>query len=238
MPTNKEESEFENRDPQGLEKSKKDDDFDEDKAVAKAERFYKNMLFLQVPMIAGGLAWGTYLALAYGLGQKAKLDAKFLLLKSHDLGWVYLSVWITQQARSRLMVNANARRAGARVGRPDQHAYKVMDPKAKSDAPLVLMANSGALGRFNRAQRGIFNTDEAAPLFLASTLLAGFVFGPVVPGLSALAAYGRVKFGLGYAESGAGRMAGFMPAMIAEGWMSGLVGLIAIKTLAGDRIPF
>ena len=52
-----------------------------------------------------------------------------------------------------------AERAGARVDRPDQHVYKIMSPEAKASSPYVLMSNTGWTGRFNRAQRGAFNTD-------------------------------------------------------------------------------
>jgi hypothetical protein len=63
---------------------------------------------------------------------------------------------------------------------------QVMDANANSNAPLVLMANTGYEGRFNRAQRGAFNTDEALPLYLTHLLLAGAVFGPVVVPLACL----------------------------------------------------
>jgi len=199
---------------------------------------YIKMLFFMVPMIGQALAWGAYLFYSYGLGHFTTLDAKFEFLHKYELGYVFLCVWIMSLARGRLMINANSMRAGARVDRPDQHVYKIMDASAKSDAPYVLMANTGAVGRFNRAQRGIFNTDEAMPLFLVNTILAGAVFGPLVLVLTALAAAGRVTFGLGYTENPSGRGKGFMMSMIGEQWTAGLVLLIAIKALAGNRIPF
>lgn len=237
------------RDPRGLQKTKKDGPHDEAHTVKKAKAMYLKMLHVVVPLISQACAWGTYLVLAYGPGPlstfsnafRAQSAAKFAFLREHDLGWVYLAVWITAQARARLVVNANAMRAGARVGRPDQHAYIAMDvaaAKPEESAPLVLMANTGAVGRFNRAQRGVFNTDEGMPLFLANVVLSGCVFGPVVVVLALLAGYGRIKFALGYTEGTDKRTAGFLPALVAETWAAGLVLLIAIKTLAGERIPF
>ena len=41
----------------------------------------------------------------------------------------------------------------------------------------VMMANAGPQGRFNRAQRAVFNYDEALPLFL-SGLLLNALLGP------------------------------------------------------------
>ena len=40
-----------------------------------------------------------------------------------------------------------------------------------------MMANAGPQGRFNRAQRAVFNYDEALPLFL-SGLLLNALLGP------------------------------------------------------------
>ena len=76
------------------------------------------------------------------------------------------------------------------------------------------------------------------PIFLANLLLAGAVFGPAIVPLAALAAFGRVKFALGYTEGNADRSGGFLPALVGEQWTAGLVLLCAIKALAGPRLPF
>ena len=121
---------------------------------------------------------------------------------------------------------------------PDQHVYKIMDPNGKKDAPFVLMTNAGWAGKFNRAQRGAFNTDEALPMVLVNTVLAGCVFGPIVVATALLGVYGRIKFALGYTEVAAARMSGFLPAAIGEGWAAGLVLFTAIKAIGGSFIPF
>jgi hypothetical protein len=161
-----------------------------------------------------------------------RVDAKLAFLSQHDLGYVYLAVYLTGLARARIMVNSNVQRAGARVDRPDQHVYKVMDPKAADEAPLVLMANTGWAGRFNRAQRGAFNTDESLPIFLMSLVLAGAIFGPAILVVALLAGYGRVTFALKYTEDSSKRGAGLLPAFVAEAWASGLVLFVALVTIA------
>merc|ERR1712187_846629 len=128
--------------------------------------------------------------------------------------------------------------APARVDRPDQHVYKIMDKRGDEMAPFVLMASTGPQGRFNRAQRGVFNGDETMPVVLMNAVLAASVFGPLVPFLCLLIVYGRITFTKKYKESSASRGAGFLPAMIGEQLVQGLVLLIAIKSIFYERIPF
>eukprot|EP01046_Picozoa_sp_COSAG06_P005450 COSAG06_NODE_244_length_19215_cov_20.256853_3_plen_168_part_00 len=149
-----------------------------------------------------------------------------------------LCIYIICLGRNRIMANSNAVRAGARLDRPDQHIYKIMDAKASKDAPFVLMANTGWAGKFNRAQRGAFNTDESIPAFLVNTLLTAAVFGPAVVCITLLAVYGRVTFALKYTEASDKRGAGFLPALIGEQWTAGLVIFTAIKAIAGPAMPF
>ena len=170
-------------------------------AMVKAQARYTKLFFVQIPLIQLGLSAGTYATICYGLpmlgmtSAQAAVTSKIEFLAQHDLGWVYLAVYIVALGRDRIAANSNAVRAGARVDRPDQHVCeyhavsscvcgvsmimpanwlahvrltlcvdKIMDPKtAGSSTPYVLMSNTGWTGRFNRAQRGAFNTDESLP---------------------------------------------------------------------------
>ena len=187
------EDEFKGRDAQGLQPRKKDGPADDAAAAAKAQAMYMKMIFGFVPVIQIVLATVTYLIASLVLGKKAQLDEKFAFLHTYDLGYVYLAVYIISMGRSRLTINSNAMRAGARIDRPDQHVYKIMDPNGKKDAPFVLMTNAGWAGKFNRAQRGAFNTDEALPMVLVNTVLAGCVFGPIVVATAQCRSAGRVQ---------------------------------------------
>jgi len=231
------EDEFKGRDAQGLQ-PRKTDGPDDEAAVAKARKRYLRMFYGQIPAIQLFLATATYLALSFVFGKKELLDAKFVFMSQYDLGYLYLAVYVICLGRFYIMANANSVRAGARLDRPDQHIYRSMDPKAKVDAPYVLMSNTGWAGKFNRAQRAAFNTDEAMPQFLANVLLAGAVFGPAVLVPVALSVYGRIKFAILYTENPSKRGDGFMPAMIGEQWTSGLTLFAAIKALGGSFIPF
>mmetsp|Transcript_103162 Transcript_103162/g.272619 ORF Transcript_103162/g.272619 Transcript_103162/m.272619 type:complete len:238 (+) Transcript_103162:411-1124(+) len=231
-----EEDEFKNRDRQGLTPRKEDDPADEDMA-AKAQAGYMKMIFGAIPIAQCVFAISTYFACRL-LGMKDALETKFAFLHDHDLGYVYLAVYIIGLGRARMAVNSNAMRAAARVDRPDQHVYKIMTPSGETDAPYVLMANTGWVGKFNRAQRGAFNTDEQMPMVLINTVLAGCVFGPVVVFTALLGAYGRVKFALGYTAATNSRIGGFLPAIIAENWAAGLVLFSGVKAVVGGRFPF
>ena len=57
----------------------------------------------------------------------------------------------------------------------------------------VMMANAGPQGRFNRAQRAVFNYDEALPLFL-SGLLLNALLGPAALILAVLNALRFLTF--------------------------------------------
>lgn len=220
------EDEFRERDAQGLKP-----DMDETPTETAELKKYMTMLLLLMPVIGQVFAWGTYVVFSQMLDQHARYEKRFAVIREYELGYVYLSVWVLVIARAVLVANANGARAPARVERPDQHAYKMMDRTGSSDAPFVLMATTGPQGRFNRAQRAVFNTDELLPLLLAQVVLVGAVFGPIVLGLVLLIACGRITFGFKYKEDLKARVAGFLPSVIGEQWLTGLCLLCAIKGL-------
>jgi len=198
----------------------------EDQSFAK----YLKMLMVAIPLIGLAFAVGTYFASVYLLGGKTILETKFSFIKEYQLSYIFLAVWLVGYTRSALGLVANAARAGARLDRPDQHVYKIMACSGPmKDAPYVLMANTGAVGRFNRAQRAVFNTDESMPLFLMNTVLASGVFGPVILVPLLLYCYGRLTFAVKYKNSLKERGAGFLPSMIGEKWIEGLTLFSAIK---------
>lgn len=228
-----EEDEFEGRDEMGLEK----------KDVVKTEHegmvSYVKILMVALPLIGLVFAVGTYFVMVKLVGQQELFDQKFEFIHEYQLGYVFLAVWITGYTRGFLVANANAARAPTRLDRPDQHVYKIMASSGPlKHAPYVMMANTGAAGRFNRAQRGVFNSDESLPLFLANTILAGSVFGPAILVVICLAAYGRATFAVCYKNSTKSRINGLLPAMIGEVWVSGLVLLCAVKGIFHTHIPF
>jgi len=228
-----EQDEFKDRDDMGLQRQK------ENTPTEAAETcFYRIMLLLVMPVFGQVFAWTTYLCSSRLLGHKSMYDKKFAFIHEFQFGYVYLAVWILGIARAALVANANGARAPARVERPDQHVYKIMDGAGSlKDAPYVMMAGTGPQGRFNRAQRGVFNSDEMMPMVLTNIVLAGLVFGPIVACLALLIGCSRVLFGVKYKESTKNRLAGFLPSVIGEKWVEGLVLLCAIKGIFFSAIP-
>jgi len=226
------EDEFKNRDAMGLQKPKEEPVTEE----AETSKYIK-MLFGIVPLIGLTLATILYLVFAKLLGQEASYQKKIDFIQEYQLGYIFLSVWLLGLARSACVCQANGARAAARVDRPDQHVYKIMDSSGPlTDAPYVLMATSGPQGRFNRAQRGVFNTDESMPVVLANVILTGAVYGPLVPCVCLLICYGRVTFTRKYKQASSARAAGFIPSMIGEQIIIGLTLLTVLKSFF--HIPF
>lgn len=193
---------------------------------------FTKLLLLQGPFIA----WSLYFITKFVSSEASlrRMETKFELLREYELYYVYWAMFMIVLVRLVLNVNANGARAPTRLNRPDQHIYQVV---GKPD--LVLMANEGEAGRFNRAQRGLFNMDEGAPLMGINTLLVSFVFGPLVCFfLVPVYAYGRIKFAHDYKKDSSSRTGAFLYCMIGEHGMAALLLLIAIKSTLGPLIPF
>merc|ERR1712050_687445 len=99
-------------------------------------------------------------------------DAKILILKVWDLGYLYVAVRVLTLILAFQQVFVAVGRKKAKCDNPDQYVYKT---QLKND-PVVRLHVEGAIGEFNRAQRGIDNTREVFAVILADVLLGGFVF--------------------------------------------------------------
>jgi len=183
-------------------------------------------------VVAPVLSWSVY-AIVKSFNLVSRLDDKFDLIHSWQLGYVFAAWYIVFLTRTYMAVNANGARAPARLDRPDQHVYTTLPGGAR-----VLMASAGDAGRFNRAQRAAANMDESLPGFLTGALLVASVFGPVSLLLCVLNGFGRVRFANLYKQSCEARGAGFMFCVLAEQVSAGLVGVCAIKGILGPSVPF
>ena len=126
--------------------------------------------------------------------------------------------------------HVNATRLPARVDRPDQMIYQIMAQKgALADAPYVLLANTGAQGRFNRAQRAAQHFDETIALITTGALLGFFAVGPLMLPLVVPWAGARVTFTNVYKQSNNDRLGPVRLCIRMEGLIAGMVFICAIQ---------
>ena len=78
--------------------------------------------------------------------------------------------------------------------------------------------------------------DESITTFLTGLLLQSTVFGPISVLPALLYMFGRVNFCNIY-KNGGDRSKGFIPAIVAESSSAALVGLCAVKGIAGPLFP-
>uniref|UniRef100_A0A7S1SKC4 Uncharacterized protein n=1 Tax=Tetraselmis chuii TaxID=63592 RepID=A0A7S1SKC4_9CHLO len=232
--TNDKAAQFLGRDANGL--------MSEDKAKPEAEArlFYFKMIGALAgfwgPLLASALYWGTAFLFP---GQATAVSVKLDFIRQHQLGYLYLTWFVVFLAKAYASINANGARAPARVDRPDQHVYQIMAESGPlAGSPYVMMTTTGAVGRFNRAQRACGNMDEGMPLFVSGLLLQGAVFGPLAACIATLYMYGSVRFANDYKVDPSKRIHGFMCAMIAQYLSCGLVTVVAFQTLLRPLLPF
>eukprot|EP00656_Telonema_subtile_P008232 TRINITY_DN13855_c0_g1_i3.p1 TRINITY_DN13855_c0_g1~~TRINITY_DN13855_c0_g1_i3.p1 ORF type:complete len:256 (+),score=58.64 TRINITY_DN13855_c0_g1_i3:168-935(+) len=199
-------------------------------------KLYATITTNLAPLTALSLYWAVrYCSPTQYAAQQIKLE----FIYAHNLSWVFACWYVVFLTRLYLAINANGARAPARLDRPDQHVYKIMARSGElSSAPCVLMDNTGAAGRFNRAQRAAANMDESIAVYLSGLLLVAAVFGPVALLLAGANAFGRVKFAHAYKADHRQRLAGFTPSMLSEQVSASLVGLVAVKGVLGTVWPW
>jgi hypothetical protein len=210
---------------------------DEEQARAKYFKMYGGLLFGYAPALAFVLMY----AARWKFPAIADIaDNHLQFLADHDLGWLYAAWYIMYLARLYHNINSNGARAGARVGRPDQHVYKVYNAtggnRKKSDdatsAPqYVFLENEGNVGRFNRAQRATFHMDEGGSFVVTSMLLAGFVMPKLVYILSACYFLGRLEFANAYTDTLEGRLSKMLLYVFPQHVMIALVGITAVQAI-------
>lgn len=157
---------------------------------------------------------------------------RITLIGANQLYWVYFSWYAVFLTRTYMSINANGARLPALIDRPDQHAYKIMSKtKPFSDAPYVLMENSGPIGRFNRAQRAAAHMDEFLSLVLTAILMSGVVFGPISFMIALLYFYSRVVYANSYTQHKSERLSALVLLIVAEQLAAGLILFIAVKSI-------
>lgn len=214
------------RDKTGLEATGKT----EAQTRAKYYKLLGTLLFVQAPVVTALFLW--FLKAVFVDSVSNVYNERVAFLRQYDLGWIYAAWYVLYLTRTYLTINSNVARAPARVGRPDQHVYKVYNDNDDKEPSYVFMETKDPVGKFNRAQRAAFHMDESIAYVLTSVLLTGFVLPRVVFVLTVLYSLGRLSFTSGYTQSLEGRMSTMVHFIIPEHVIVALVGIIAVQSIA------
>lgn len=179
------------------------------------------IMFLVLNALGVLCAWGIY-ALS-----PAPYDKQIIILKSMDLGYLYIAVRVLCLVLNFQQVFVAVNRKKAKADNPDQYIYKT----TLRDDPVVRLIAKGPIGAFNRSQRAIDNTREVFAGLLADVLLGGFVFPK--PMLVCVCIYfcARMAFSAGYVKSAAGRGPGQGISFLTATVIGGMMLFAGIKSL-------
>eukprot|EP01065_Artemidia_motanka_P020285 TRINITY_DN242_c0_g1_i2.p1 TRINITY_DN242_c0_g1~~TRINITY_DN242_c0_g1_i2.p1 ORF type:complete len:235 (+),score=89.01 TRINITY_DN242_c0_g1_i2:65-706(+) len=184
---------------------------------------------LPVAVVANIMFAGIGIGAAFGIYQTDKdtYDDKIKLLAAMDLQYLYLGFWLMRWGFFLLLLNSVAARRAALVNPPDQHVYEVYGDKAASG--YVTFVKDGVIGRFNRAQRSVFNYLEPIPFVLASFVLGGFVMPAAAMIVGIVFTVVRIGNAIGYTSSTQGRFPGLVLGNVCWFILDGMVFVSMVK---------
>eukprot|EP01065_Artemidia_motanka_P010084 TRINITY_DN15293_c0_g1_i1.p1 TRINITY_DN15293_c0_g1~~TRINITY_DN15293_c0_g1_i1.p1 ORF type:complete len:248 (+),score=75.68 TRINITY_DN15293_c0_g1_i1:477-1220(+) len=176
--------------------------------------------------IGFGVSWAIYLS------DKDKYNARFDSVVRYKLHHMYLALFLMRVGFQAIVFAAASERRCALVNPPDQHVYQVYG--AKEPGLVRLVNDSGPVGRFNRAQRAVFNYLEVLPYTLLSYLLAGAIFPKAAMIIIAVFSVARLGYAIGYAKEPNARGPGLAIGGLAAWCLDALVLLVALKGYERD----
>eukprot|EP01065_Artemidia_motanka_P036791 TRINITY_DN44822_c0_g1_i1.p1 TRINITY_DN44822_c0_g1~~TRINITY_DN44822_c0_g1_i1.p1 ORF type:complete len:214 (+),score=61.74 TRINITY_DN44822_c0_g1_i1:66-707(+) len=160
----------------------------------------------------------------------SKAGERLAFLADHDLGWLHVSIVLLRMCFFSLQINAGVHRRESKVKVPDQHVYSTYGADEKTG--YVFLESEGALGRFNRAQRSVFNLMEVLPFAVGYSVLGGYLF-PFPTFVCALTfSVSRWFSARGYTASAEGRLPGFLVGQISFHVMENLTLFAGLKALS------
>ncbi|KAL7540014.1 hypothetical protein ACHAXR_009799 [Thalassiosira sp. AJA248-18] len=181
--------------------------------------------------ILGGIGLAAVWFLAYAPDAKrANADIKIGILAEHNLGWLYLGIFLLKILQKPIETILGEARKASKVNVPDQQVYRVMGTDG-SKLGYVLMEKDGVHGAFNRAQRALMNYHEEFPTLALQYVAASWVF-PFEAFVCVMVWATMRWFGaVGYKSSAESRFHGIMPRLIAMCAIQGMVLIAAVKAL-------
>ena len=161
-----------------------------------------------------------------------KADSKIAVISQYDLGWLYLGIFLVGKLTLPIQISLGSARKASKAGLPDQHVYKVMGTsEGSSKLGYVLMENDGVHGAFNRAQRALQNYHEIFPGVVVQYVAASFVFPRNAFVCMMIWQISSCIGAVGYKNDVKGRTKGRLPSYFAMATLSGMVLIVALKSL-------
>lgn len=167
--------------------------------------------------------------IAFGVTSYYPPYEKIHVLKTYELGPVYLGIFFLRYCVQMINANLGQARRPTRCNVPDQHVYRVYGGPA--DGALVLMNDAEPFGSFNRAQRALANMEEYLPMFLVQMLVVGFVFPISAAILAGIFGLSRVFAAVSYTRDRKARTIPTMISYLALGILDGMGLYIGFKTI-------
>jgi len=182
--------------------------------------------------IFGGIGLAVAWFLAYAPDAKrANADTKIGILAEHNLGWLYLGIFLLKLLQIPIGTILGEARKASKVAVPDQHVYRVMGSEG-SKLGYVLMETDGVHGAFNRAQRALMNYHEEFPTIALQYVAASWVFPFEAFVCVMVWAMIRCWGAVGYKSAAESRFNGIMPRLMVMCSIQGMVLIAAVKALA------
>ena len=191
-----------------------------------------NILFGAIGFaVAWFLAYYNPIIIRHG---SLSVDARIELLTQHDLGWLYLGIFLLKLLQVPFSIVLGEARKTSKVAVPDQQVYKVMgssDGSKHNELGYVLMEKDGVHGAFNRAQRALQNYHEVFPTLALQYVAASWVFPFEAFVCVMVWAVTRVLGAIGYKTKADDRFRGIMPGLVALSTIQGMILIAAFRAL-------
>uniref|UniRef100_A0A0G4G5V4 Uncharacterized protein n=1 Tax=Chromera velia CCMP2878 TaxID=1169474 RepID=A0A0G4G5V4_9ALVE len=187
-------------------------------------------LFYTIPVLVGlGIAYAIF-----AFGSTAVYTERISAVVAADLHWAFAAVAVLSRVVSFVnfypMVYKNKIMGSkAKNLRSNPYLYKAIGDGAANN--VIIFADGGDLGAYNRAQRSLHHMIENFAVILAGLFLVSQVFPFPVFVCTCVFGLGRILHQVGYTTGYGGHALGFMLSFITCQIIEGMCILVALKGL-------
>merc|ERR1740124_315295 len=211
----------------------------DNKPEAPAEEIKVNYVVMTLAtLVPLGIGFGIASAI-YSYGNKSLYQEKITAVSSDESYWVFLGLVVFGRMIAFVnLVPASYKKDLQGNIRSNPFFYKKINndddgkgsSSSSSSSEMVVFAEEGNIGKYNRANRSIHHMVENFGGFVAGIVLAGSVFPFPTFVLACLFSLGRILHQIGYTKKYGGHAPGFLiSVVIATPTLEGLLLLVFLK---------